>query len=161
MLRFLSGPTTADVNTAVQQAVQNHTPGIELGSASRTSSITSTATAAAGASALTGLSVTVVGQGRPVDLRFYCASVYHSVANTLVSVIIVGDGNATGTNNQIGTVASPSTTAGPSMCIMRRTAALTLGQSYTFTVRAWGAAAGTCNLVSAAYCPTELVVTSR
>lgn len=153
--------TTDDVDTLVEQAVQDHTPGVELGQAARTSSITSTATTAAGASALTGLSVTVVGQGRPVDVRFYTAALYHSVANTAVSLIIVKDGNATGTDNQIGTAFSPSTTTGPSVCITRRTATLTDGVSYTFTVRAWGGAAGTTTVVGASFCPAELVVTSR
>jgi hypothetical protein len=152
---------TTMVATLVEQAVQDHTPGIELGYASRTSNITSTATTAAGATALTGLSVTVTGQGRPVDLRFHCAAVYHSVANTLVSIVIVRDGNVTGADNQMGAVASASTSTGPSLAVARRTATLVAGTPYTFTVRAWGAAAGTCTLVSAAYCPTELVVTSR
>ena len=152
---------TALVSTLVDQAVQDQAPGIELGYASRTSSITSTATTAAGATALTGLSVTIVGQGRPVDVRFHCAAVYHSVANTLVSIVIVRDGNVTGADNQMGAVASPVTTTGPSLAVSRRTGTLVAGTSYTFTVRAWGAAAGTCTLVSAAYCPTELVVTSR
>lgn len=151
----------ADVVEVVEQAVQDHTPGIELGYASRTSSITSTATTSTGATALVGLSVTVTGQGRPVDLRFFCPSIYHTTANAGVSVVIVRDGNVTGGDNQIGARFSPVTTTGPSLSITRRTATLVDGVSYTFTVRAWGTVAGTCTLVGAPFCPIELTVTSR
>lgn len=150
------------VDAAVEQAVQDHTPGLELGYASRTSNFTTTNTVSTNAAGnITSISVTVVGTGRPVDVRFHCPSVYHSVANTGVSVVLIRDGNTTGADNQIGAVLSQSTTTGPSLTITRRTATLTAGVSYNFIARAWGSAAGTCTLVGASFCPIELSVTSR
>lgn len=153
---------SAMVTSLVEQAVQDHTPGIELGYFQRASNFTTTNTSSSStAGNITGMSVTIVGQGRPVDLRFHCCSVYHSVANTPVSAVIIRDGNLTGADNQIGGVISQSTTTGPSLMMTRRTNTLTLGVSYTFTVRVWSSAAGTATLVGAAYCPIELTITSR
>lgn len=150
------------VSFAVEEQVEGHIPGTDLGTVLRATSATSTTTAATDpAGDLTGLSVTVVGQGRPVDVRFHAPGVYHSVANTLVSVILMCNGEVVGTNNQIGTENSPRTDNGPSMSISRRTGILTTGTSYTFSVRLWGAAAGTSTLVAASFCPIELAVTSR
>lgn len=153
-------PTTID--DAVAAAVEAHTPGIELGAASRTSNFTTTNTSATNSGGdIPGLSVTVVGKGRPVDVRFHCPGAFHSVANTGVSVVTIRDGNPTGADNQIGSVLSALTTTGPSLTIVRRTSVLVAGTSYTFTARAWAAAAGTLTLVGAAYCPIELTVTAR
>lgn len=153
---------TAMVSTLVEQAVQDHTPGIDLGVASRTSNFTTTAVASSDtAGNIPSLVLNVVGQGRPIDIRFHCPSVRHSVANTTVSAVIIRDGNVTSADNQIGAVKSASTTDGPSMTIVRRTGVLVAGTPYVFNVRVWGAAAGTCTLVGAAYCPIELTATSR
>lgn len=150
------------VAVAVEEQVEGHVPGTDLGTVQRGSNATSTTTAATDAAGdITGLSVTVVGQGRPVDIRFHAPGVYHSVANTLVSVILMCNGEVVGLNNQIGTENSPLTNNGPSMSISRRTGILTFGTNYTFSVRLWGNAAGTSTLVGAAFCPIELAVTSR
>lgn len=151
--------TAAD--DAVEQAVETHTPGIELASSSRTSNFTTTNTVNTNAAGnITSVSITVVGNGRPVDLRFHCPSVYHTVANTVISAVIMTDNNLLNTNNQIGATVSPLTTSGPSMTIVRRTAALVQGQSYTFTARTWASAAGTTTFVGATYCPIQLTATS-
>lgn len=152
---------TDAIGDAVAAAVEGHTPGIDLGSAVRTTNFTTTAAASSDAAGtLPGFSVTVVGKGRPVDLRFHCASVRHSVANTAVSVVLIRDGNVTGADNQIGAVKSASTTDGPSLTIVRRTGVLLDGVSYTFTARAWGAVAGTCTLVGASFCPIQMTATA-
>lgn len=152
----------AMVATLVQQEVESHTPGIELGSVTRTSNATSTTVLSTNtAGDIGGLSLTITGQGRPVDVRFFAPGVYHSVANAMVSVILICNNNVTDTNNQIGTENSPLTNNGPSMQITRRTGVLTAGVSYTFKVRLWGAVAGTSTLVGASFCPIELTITSR
>lgn len=151
----------AATDAQVEQALETYAPGTELGYASRATTFTTTNTASnLAAGNITGLSVTFTGQGRPVDLRFQACSVYHSVANTHVSVVLLGNAGVTDPNNQIGAVASTLTTTGPSLVITRRTGVLTAGVSYTFLARAW-AAAGTSTFVAASYCPLELTVTSR
>lgn len=154
--------TGGAVAVAVEEQVEGHVPGTDLGTFQRPSNATSTTTAVTDAAGdITGMSVTVVGQGRPVDIRFFAPGVYHSVANTLVSVIIICNGDVLNTNNQLGTERSHLTNNGPSVAITRRTGVLTAGVSYTFKARLWSAAAGTSTLVGAAYCPIELAVTSR
>jgi hypothetical protein len=160
-LRLYPQASPASIDAAVEEAVEAHTPGIELGYASRTTTYTTTSTVT-GASAvtITGLSVTVTGQGRPVDVRFYCPSVYHSVANTFVGAS-VNTGNPVGVNANLMAQQSTLVNNGPSILIDYRTGILTLGASYTFQVSVWGAVAGTSTFVAASYCPMELSVTSR
>lgn len=152
----------AMVATLVQQEIENHTPGIDLGSTTRTSNAMSTTVVSTNAAGdIANLSLNITGQGRPVDVRFHAPGVYHSTANALVSVILICNNNVNDTNNQIGTENSPLTNNGPSMSITRRTGVLAAGASYTFKVRLWGAVAGTSTLVAASFCPIELTVTSR
>ena len=150
--------TAAD--DAVELAVETHTPGIELGSSSRTSTFTTTNTTAGNGSLgiLTSLSVTVVGTGRPAMVSFYAPAVYHSVANTFVAVSINTGNPLAASNAQLGSIASTLTNNGPSLRVTLRTGTLTLGQSYTFQANVWGTAAGTSTLVAAAYCPIQLTV---
>jgi hypothetical protein len=149
------------VDEAVEQATQDHIPGVELGYASRTTTYTTTSTVT-GASAVTipGVTATVVGQGRPVDVRFYAPSVYHSVANTFVGAS-VNTGNPVGVNANLMVQQSTAVNNGPGILIEYRTSILTLGVSYTFQVSVWGAAAGTSTFVGATYCPIELAITAR
>lgn len=153
----------AMVNSLVEQAVQDHTPGIELGIASRTSAFTTTNTTAGNGALglIPGLTVTVTGAGRPVDVRFTAPAVYHSVANTFVGVSINAGNPLAATNATFASSQSTSTSNGNGLEATLRTATLNNGQSYTFQVNVWGAAAGTCTLAAAAYGPIQLTVTSR
>lgn len=154
--------TGAAVKNVVDTAINAHTPGVELGYASRATNFTTTNTNLTSvAGAIPTLTLSVVGQGRPIDLRFYAATVYHSVANTIVNAVIVENGVALSSDNQIGATISPQVANGPSMGITRRTGILTSGTTYTYTVQVAGAAAGTVTMVGAAYCPIELSATSR
>lgn len=154
--------TPAEADLAVEQAVQDHTPGIELGSVQRTANFTTTNTVSTStAGDIPSFSIAVVGEGRPVDLRFHAPAVYHSVANTIVFASIVANGSVAGANSQLGGTFSPLTNNGPSLSITHRTGVLTDGVTYTFTLRIWGAVAGTCTLVAAGYCPIEFTATSR
>lgn len=161
----VADPTTdahAAVDTAVTQAVQDHTPGIELGAVLRTSNFTTTNTSSGSAAGdIPSFSIAVVGKGRPVDIRFFAYAAYHSVASTGVAAVLCVNGSPTSANSQIGSVISPSTSNGPSLNINHRTGVLTDGVTYTFTVRVWGLAAGTCNLLGAAFAPIEFTATSR
>lgn len=154
---------TAMVTTLVEQAVQDHTPGIELGSASRTSAFTTTNITAGNGSLglITGLTVTITGSGRPVDVRFTAPAVYHSVANTFVGVSINAGNPLAANNATFASSQSTLTNNGNALEATLRTATLNDGQSYTFQVNVWGAAAGTSTLAAAAYGPIQLVVTSR
>lgn len=152
---------TVMVSTLVQQAVQNHTPGIDLGTVARTTAVTSTATTVTAATAISGLSVSITGQGRPVDLRFFAPIVYNSGgANVAVSAMILRNGDPVSTDNQLGSVYSPATNLGPALTIVRRTAPIAVGAAVTFTVRLW-TPSGTANILPSATYPIELSVTSR
>ncbi len=152
MLRFLPGPSAADVDTLVAEAVETHTPGIELGYAERTSSFV---TAANGL--ITALSVTVVGQGRPADIEFYCAQVTHTVNGAYVQGVLI---HGAGTQIQgHGEIISNTTLGRPIHVKTRMT--LTDGVSYTFSVNTTMANAGTATWLGSATRPMWLAATSR
>lgn len=137
-------------------------PGKEIGYAERTTNHTTTVTSAASATDISGLSVTVTGKGRPVEVNFYTASVTHSVANSNVSAFISGNGAVGGSLGQFGGQSSPSTTAGLGDAInITRRVVLTDGVSYTFTVRVFSLVAGTSTIYGAAGLPMSLAVTAR
>lgn len=164
-LRLLPGPTAAEVDALVAQAVETHTPGISLGCAERITSFATTNTNTNTGGSITGLTVTVTGQGRAVDIEFFAASVYHSVASTLVgfnlSVSVNGGATSTTSNfSQAAGARSTLTNGGPS-CVLRRTATLASGSTYAFTINVAGGAAGTSNVVAAAFAPMHLSVVSR
>lgn len=151
----------AMVSTLVQQEVENHTPGILLGSSTRTTLVTSTATTAALATAIANLSVTITGKGRPVDVRLFAPIVWNSVgANVACSAMIVRDGNPNSTDNQFGSAYSPATNTGPSLLVARTTNPLVDGTQYTFTARLW-TPSGQANILPGVNFPLELTVTSR
>lgn len=142
--------TEAEVDVLVQQALEDHTPGIELGYAERFTSY------AAGNSDITGLSVTVVGQGRPVDVEFYCSSAHHSVVGSLVRADLKRDGTIIETGFDI----TSNTAFGRHMYVRRRIP-LTDGVSYTFTVGIFQGTAGTMTWYADANRPMWLSVVSR
>lgn len=125
--------TDAEVAALVQQAVEDHTPGIELGYAERTTSFTSGSNAD-----ITGLSVTVTGQGRPVDVEFYCPSAYHSVSGTLIRADIKSNGAVINSWFEL----TSNVSFGRS-CLLRQRVTLTDGVNYTFTVGTFQGSAGT------------------
>lgn len=154
--------SAALVGTLVEQAVQDHTPGMSLGAPKRITNFTTTnVTNTSTTGNINELQKTIVGQGRPVKLTFYAPGVWHSVANTVVSVAIIRDANIIGSDTQVGTAKSSSTTTGEPLVIIRETDPLVAGTSYTFTVRVWGAAAGTSTLVAASYLPIQLMIESK
>ncbi len=128
------------VNTLVLQALEDNVPGIELGSAERETTFTSSANAD-----IPGLSITVTGTGRPLYVDFFCDSVYHSVANTLVAARIRKNGVQVAEGREF----SPVTNAGPFMFVRHRET-LAVGQSATYTVQAFQGAAGTMTFAAAA-----------
>ncbi|KRB73084.1 hypothetical protein ASE01_20120 [Nocardioides sp. Root190] len=151
------------LSDAVAGEIEGHEAGIDLGTANRTTSVppmTSTATSVAAAAAISGLSRTVTGKGRSVDVEFYAPIVYNSgAANVGVSCMIVRDNNPASTDNQIGTRFSPATNNGPDMYIRRRTGILLDGVEYTFTVRMW-TPSGTAVIVPGGNYPAQLMVTA-
>lgn len=121
----------------------------QLGYAERATNDTTTNTsyASAPSNKIAGLSVTVVGQGLPVTVEFFCPQVYHSVANTLVSCeLLINGALATG---QFASAFSPSTAAGPFL-LMKRKPLLVAGTSYTFEVGKSVSGAGTGTYTGAA-----------
>lgn len=153
------------VDTAVEDAVEAHTPGIEMGYAERTTSPTNNTQTAPGANALIpGLVVTVVGKGRPVDIEFLAQSAAHSVANTPMVFYLEVNGSVTAAEAGSVVVASASTNVALGRAVvLRRRAVLTDGVSYTFKAGMYGTVAGTTaiNTGTGAPPPAQLSVTSR
>jgi hypothetical protein len=156
------GASRATIAAMVEDAVEAHTPGTELGFAERTSGTAFTTTATTfGASALvTGLVVTVTGEGRPVDIEFTAQAVRHSVAATGVVAYLETNGSAVAAQCNSTWVSSPSTTVGRGF-IVRRRAVLTDGVVYTFKAGVFGGAAGTVTLDTTTFAAAQLSVTSR
>lgn len=151
--------TSVAVDAKIEEAAEIQMAGIERGYAERITTYTTTSAAYPGV-ALPGLSVTVVGQGRPVDIEVSIANAYHSVVNTAVTAIIVINGTPLSPLSSLGSVYSPETDAGPAL-VVRRRSILVAGTSYTFTVNIYGGAVGTSTLVAASYAPMYLSVVSR
>lgn len=151
---------TSNVTEAVENAVEAHTPGMELGYAERVTPGSTTQIAANSNALIAGLVVTVVGQGRPVLIQFTCQGIYHSVANTGVTGYLEVNGSVTLPQCQSATVSSPSTSSGRTMNINRRTI-LANGVSYTIKVGIFGTAAGTSIATAATFAAMQLSVISR
>lgn len=126
--------------------------GQELGAAERTTS----SAVGSGGGLITGLSVTVTGSGRAVDIEFSSTGVYHSVANTWMFLAILVNGST----GMLGYVNSNTNTEGPTAYIRLRKV-LTNGVNYTFTVSLATGAGGTCNAIAGATYPMQLTVTQR
>jgi hypothetical protein len=125
--------TAADAAAArtLIDSQQNNTLNVELGYAERTTNDTSTNTSFGGAASnkITGLTVTVTGTGRPVEIELFIASVQHSTINSYVGAVILMDGAVIAAGNG----SSPATTNGRPL-ILKARKVLTNGQSYTFEI---------------------------
>lgn len=138
--------------------------GSEMGYDENTSSTTSTntnsASVAAGAK-ITGLSVTVVGEGRPVDIEWE-GSFQDSVASATVGAYFIVNGALTGQPGAgyLGGIQLGSTTSTRKFSLKRR-AVLAAGVSYTIEVGVYQAAAGTLTIIGTPAIPNWLAVTRR
>ena len=103
----------------------------ELGYAERTTNDTTTNTDynAVTTNKISGLSVTVVGQGLPVLVEFYCPLGQHSVTGSGVAVALVINGALTS--------GQYVTSNGIDSMVLRRRLLLAAGASYTFEVGMW------------------------
>lgn len=148
----------SEVSALVAAELAGYQPGLEIGYAERATPFTSTQVAANAAGAITSLSITVVGTGRAVDVRFACPAVWAATANKQILATL----GVTGTYGGVtGVRYSPATTFGPSLEFTRRLV-LTAGVSYTFTVAVYGeATSGTVTAWASATFPTTLSVTNR
>ena len=158
-----AGAFRNEAQDIVDDTIGSRMPGSRLGIVRRTSTFTTTNTTAGnGASGvIPGLSLAITGQGRPISLKLYLPTVYHSVANTYVGFSLNAGNPLAASNAQLGSVVSGLTNNGPSKTLFLDTDALTQDQVYTFQVNVWGAAAGTSSLIAAAYCPIVLEAVSR
>lgn len=125
--------TETEVDALVQQALEDHTPGIELGYAERTTNFVTAVN-----TDITGLSVTVTGQGRPVDVEFFCPAAYHSVSGALVWADIKANGVILNSWFEL-----TSNTAFGRTCLVRQRVVLNDGVNYVFTVGTFLGSAGT------------------
>lgn len=129
--------------------------GSLLGKAERTSDFTTTSTAFVD---VTGMSLTVVGRGRPVSVRFECPTgASANTAGAFVATQIVQDGT------EIAFSARKSTAAhqAEAVSIGRELDALVEGQSYVFKARLvsfFGSGAQIAKLAAAATSPMTLSV---
>jgi hypothetical protein len=143
-----SGPTedwSDEISTAISghsSDVDLHT-GQELGYAERTTTDSTTNLAddnsTLNANLIAGLSVSVVGSGRPVEVEFYAPLVTHSVLNGVIYGTIMANGVRIA---QVPTLAIKAGT-GQGPLIVKRRMVLTDGVSYTFTAAKTMDTAGT------------------
>lgn len=144
-------------NTAITDALAASNVGRELGYAERVTAATTTnTTAGAVGGKISGLSITIVGEGRPVLCEFETFSTHHSVATTFVGhYILIND-----VFLKQSLRASSRTDFGPGNYVSRRQV-LADGVSYTFEVGVYGAAAGTSSTGGVSASPMTLSVTGR
>lgn len=149
----------SEVAALVAAELVAYQPGLEIGYAERTTSATSTQTVPNATGTISGLSVTVVGSGRAVDIRFACALSWASVANKQVFTSLMVNGGATGAACSENSVL---TNTGPGQDFTRRMV-LTDGVSYTFTVALYTevASGATVTAFANATYPMALSVTNR
>lgn len=132
-----------DVDLAVSEAVDGHTPGSVLAYAERTSTFTSVDTVGTSVSSML---VNVTGAGRPAQVEWWVPGPFHTVANTRITVGIQWWRNSVYQGYlQIGSARSPLTTNGDSVTIARQLV-LDDGVSYAFCPAVAGGAVGTTNL---------------
>ena len=131
--------------------------GSEMGYAERTTDDTTTNTAYAStpSNKISGLSVTVIGEGQPVMVEFFCPGVKHSVAASPVNAVLIINGSVTG--GQLATADSPAT-GNARFLMFRRRMVLTAGTSYTFEVGKYATSAGTGTYTAVADAPMHLSV---
>lgn len=137
--------------------------GAEMGYSERTTIFTTTNTTAgslAGTAIVTGLSVTVIGEGRAVEVEFN-SIMQHSVANSGSATYLVVNGSySAAPGGHLAAVQGGATGSGRTLSMKKRIV-LTNGVSYTFTIGVYGVQAGTVSVVSTANIPTFLSVTRR
>lgn len=148
-----TAPILESVNDLVGAAIEAYAPGVELGYAERTATFSTAATGL-----ITTLSIPIIGNGRPVDVEFYCPRVWNATtANTYISGRIFRDGvQATD-----GGVFSPVTSAGPSLYVKHAEPIVPVGVAHTFTVQAFLGSAGTHNFYASAASKCYLKAVTR
>jgi hypothetical protein len=130
----------------------------ELGYAEVTASDTTTNTSYASSisNKIAGLSVTVVGQGLPVRIDFFCTGASHSVAAKGVNAVLLINGAVT--SGQLGATVPPAVGFANSLYLARRLV-LTAGVSYTFEIGKYLVGAGTGTYAAGPDNPMHLAVT--
>lgn len=154
------GLTNPQIFEAIEDAIEAHTPGIELGYASTTTGMTSTNTSIGTFHA--SLTVIVTGQGRAVDIELNIpGGVYHSVAGTETRAYIYGSPTIAGSNVWgLDNAISAYTTKGPGR-ILRCRQVLADGVDYSIAVGLAVAAAGTGTIAASSSQRLSLSVISR
>lgn len=147
----VTGVATA-VDEAVEQAIEDHTPGISLGYAERPTSHTPTS-----GGTIPSLTVIVVGQGRPVDIEAQVTKGYHSAASAPLTFAL--QSGAVSIASDEGN--SYSTTTGKSFRAKRSNMVLVDGVTYTFTILVAHGLAGTMTWFADANRPMSISVVSR
>lgn len=146
-------------------AVADTMPGSEMAYSERTTSFTTTNTTLISATLgiVTGMQVSVVGEGRAVDFEFE-ASMQHTVANTftaawlIANVASAGNSVTTSPGGYVGGV-SHQATGSTRIIHMKRRMVLTAGVSYVVQVGVGGGTAGTTTLFGSSTVPSWLAVT--
>jgi hypothetical protein len=145
---------------AAEAAALETDAGLEIAYAERSTTYTNTQTAAGASAIISGLTINVPGNDRPVDIVFYAPNVWHSVANTLVTAYLSKDGAGLSVNGNIGSASSAATTAGTMLYVHRRIV-IPDGETWQYQVGIFGAAAGTNNVGASANAVMSLMATRR
>ena len=139
-----------DVDAQVAQALEDHSSGIFLGGASRT-----TAFASAGNADISTFTATVVGKGRPAIVYVKLPAVYNST-NALNGIRL--DLKQDGVGICRAFAYAGSTALGNTVEFHHKTATLVLDQTYNFTIGLWQLGTGTMNVFASATGPTPMTI---
>jgi hypothetical protein len=130
--------------------------GQELGYAEFTSTKTSTNTTSWINDKISGLSLTIVGTGRPVEIEVFSSAIRSDTADKYVILGLIEDGSATASGTRVFRRAN----IGEFVSIRRRRV-LAAGTSYTFEAGVQVESGVTASVIGGATAPTFLAVTER
>jgi hypothetical protein len=145
-----SNPSMGDLWTITDVSGTTAYGTTEREYAERTQADTTTNTSLANAPSnkIGGLACTIIGEGQPVVVEFYCPSAYHSVtANGLAAVLVINGVNSTFTTDN-----------GIQSLYLCHRPLLTANVSYTFEIGKWALSAGTATFDAQPSYPMHLAV---
>lgn len=132
----------------------------EMAYAERSTSFTTTNVNlyATGAALIGGMGVTVIGEGKPVEILVELSAVYSNQLNNTVGAYILSNSqSATSPGGYVGFISTGPANEQSSLTLRRR-AVLTDGVSYTFVVGMYGVRVGTVGLTVAPTYPASISV---
>lgn len=158
----LAAEVTALAEAAVAAEVDAQVPGLVSDSGKRTENFPTTNLSLTSSTGdVPGVTATIVGNGRPVEVTAYAPFVYHSAVALVQGAITVNGAHDNAVGSQLGGVVSYTSGLGGPIFVRRITDPLTVGQTYVFGLRIASTAAGTATLIGLPAAPIQIDAISR